>query len=221
MAYFHDNYMADTGRVVAWGNGITGAYHYQDGSRNMAKNNTSLEKKVREAFHKLTNDRQEVTNEAVRKAIGGGSFRDVAPLVKAAKAELAAKEQAVRAAPEMPEDFHDAAAAMWHMSWQLADEIAASERRAHSAEIEKLKAEADEALSNCALVKDERDDAETPALALSKQLEDKLGTLIALLRTEIDNGIETVWIADEYNVHGGHEQRILDHSRLPSGISST
>jgi len=138
----------------------------------MAQNNTSLEKKVREAILKLTNEGQEITNEAVRKAIGGGSFRDVAPLVKAAKAELAAKEQAARAAPEMPEDFHDAAAAMWHMSWQLADEIAASERRAHSAEIEKLKAEADEALSNCALVEDERDEADARAQAVTEQLEE-------------------------------------------------
>lgn len=138
----------------------------------MAQRKTPLEKRVKDAVQKLTSEGQAITNEAVREAIGGGSFREVAPLVKSAKAELEAKEQAARQAPDMPADFHDAAAAMWEMSWQLADEVAASERRAHSAEIENLKAETEEVLLNCSLVENERDDAETRALALSEQLEE-------------------------------------------------
>lgn len=134
------------------------------------KSSTSLEKQVRDAIRMLTDKGEQVTNQTVRDAIGGGSFRDIGPVVKQIKAEMAAKEQAERAAPEMPEDFHDAAAAMWQTAWQLADEIAASERHAHAAELERLRAEADEALSNCGLVEDERDEAEKRADSTAKLL---------------------------------------------------
>lgn len=136
------------------------------------KNNTSLEKQVRDAIQQLTADGKPVTNQAVRDILGGGSFRDISPKVKQITAEIAAKEQAARAAPEMPEDFRDAAAAMWQMSWELADEIAASDRRAHAAELERVKGEVDEALANCALVEDERDDAEKRVQDLEKRLEE-------------------------------------------------
>ncbi|PWE50408.1 hypothetical protein DEM26_05640 [Thioclava sp. NG1] len=141
------------------------------------KKNTSLEKQVRDAIHQLTNNGKPVTNQAVRDILGGGSFRDISPKVKQIMAEIAAKEQAARAVPEMPEDFQDAAAAMWQMGWELADEIAASDRRAHAAELERLKSEADEALSNCALVEDERDAVEIRAQDLEKKLEEALRAL--------------------------------------------
>lgn len=124
------------------------------------KNRTPLDKQVRDAAKELADQGKPVTNQTVREAIGGGSFRDIGPLLKALKAEIAAQELAARKAPDMPEDFRDAAAAMWTAAWELADELAASERRAHAAEIEKLNAEVEEALSNCALVEDERDETE-------------------------------------------------------------
>ncbi|MGR3269814.1 hypothetical protein DU478_05830 [Thalassococcus profundi] len=136
------------------------------------KNNMSLDKQVRDAIQKLTANGKPVTNQAVRDILGGGSFRDIAPKVKQVTAEIAAKEQAARAAPEMPEDFRDAAAAMWQMSWELADEIAASDRRAHATEIERLKSEVDEALANCALVEDERDGAEMRVQDLEMRLDE-------------------------------------------------
>lgn len=164
--------------VVAQGKGITGAYHYQkEPDMAQKKSNTSLEKQVRDAIRELTDGGKSVTNQAVRDILGGGSFRDIAPRVKQISAEIAAKEQAAREAPAMPEDFHDAAAAMWQMSWELADEIAALERRAHAAELERLKADADEALSNCALVEDERDEAEKRAQELEKRLDETRTTL--------------------------------------------
>jgi chromosome segregation ATPase len=138
----------------------------------MAQKNTSLKKQVNDAIRVLNSRGEPVTNQTVRDAIGGGSFRDIGPLVKAVKAELAAQDQAARAAPEMPEDFHDAAAAMWQAAWELADEIAVSERRAHAAEIDKLKAEAEEALSNCGIVEDERDTAEARLKTVSNMLEE-------------------------------------------------
>lgn len=141
------------------------------------KSNSSLEKQVRDAINQLTADGKPVTNQAVREILGGGSFRDISPKVKQVTAEIAAKEQAARTAPEMPEDFRDAAAAMWQMSWELADEIAASDRRAHAAELERLKGEVDEALANCALVEDERDDAEQRVQELEMKLGDLQGVL--------------------------------------------
>jgi hypothetical protein len=143
----------------------------------MAQKNASLEKLVNNAVRSFYSQGKTITNETVRAAIGGGSFRDIGPLVKTAKAELAAEEQTTRAAPEMPDDFNDAAAAMLRTAWELADEIATSERRAHAAEIDKLKAEADEALSNCGIVEDERDEAEARAQSFSKELEESRGSL--------------------------------------------
>ena len=147
------------------------------------KNNTSLEKKVRDAIRKLTDDGKQITNQTVRDAVDGGSFRDIGPLVKQIKAEIVAKEKADRAAPEMPDDFRDAAAAMWQTSWQLADEIATAERHAHAQELERLKGEAEEALSNCGLVEDERDEAEKRGEALAKKLAE---TEAALLGTKFE-----------------------------------
>ncbi|QFT59410.1 hypothetical protein FIU94_11305 [Sulfitobacter sp. THAF37] len=54
----------------------------------------------------------------------------------------------------------------------------------------------------------------TASTFLSEDFLDELGALIEFLRIEIEKGIETIWVPDEYNVHGGHEQRIFDaHAR--------
>lgn len=113
----------------------------------------------------------------MRDILSGGSFRDIAPKVKQVTAEIAAKEQAARVASEIPEGFRDAAAAMWQLAWELADEIAASDRQAHAVEIERLKSEVDEALANCALVEDKPDDAEMRVQDLEKWLEEAKGLL--------------------------------------------
>lgn len=134
------------------------------------KNNTSLDKQIRDAIHQLTADGKPVTNQTVRDAIGGGSFRDIGPVVKLVKAEIEAKDEAARAAPPMPEDFSDAASAMWDLAWRLADDLAASERHGHAVEVDRLRAEVDEALSNCGVVEDERDAAEKRAHATAKLL---------------------------------------------------
>ncbi|KZZ23482.1 hypothetical protein A3753_19340 [Sulfitobacter sp. HI0082] len=137
----------------------------------MAQKNTSLEKQVKDAIRALDSRGEPITNQTVRDALGGGSFRDIGPLVKAVKAELSAQNQAAHSAPEMPDDFRDAAGAMWQAAWELADEVAVSERHAHAAEIDKLKAEAEEALSNCGVVEDERDAAEANLKTVTSEFE--------------------------------------------------
>ncbi|WP_339638290.1 DNA-binding protein [uncultured Sulfitobacter sp.] len=134
------------------------------------KHNSKLEARIREAISKLMDAGSPVTNETVRKALEGGSFRDIGPIVKMVKAEIVAKEEAARAAPPMPEDFSDAANAMWDLTWRLADELAAAERHGHAMEVDRLKAETDEALANCGLVEDERDAAELRADETAKLL---------------------------------------------------
>lgn len=69
--------------------------------------NASLEKKIRGAIKKLTEESQPITNQNVCAMVGGGSFRDINPLVKLVKAQIAAEEEAAREAPDMPEGFHD------------------------------------------------------------------------------------------------------------------
>lgn len=142
------------------------------------KKNSSLEKQVRDAIRKLIDDGKQITNQTVRDAIGGGSFRDIGPVIKIVKAEIEAKEEAARSAPPMPEDFSDAANAMWDLSWRLADDFAASERRGHAVEVDRLKAEADEAMSNCALVESERDEADKRAQVTAKLLAEAEAALL-------------------------------------------
>lgn len=134
------------------------------------KHNSKLEARIRAAISKLMQAGSPVTNETVRKALDGGSFRDIGPIVKMVKAEIEAKEEVARAAPPMPEDFSDAASAMWDLTWRLADELAAAERHGHAIEVDRLKAETDEALANCGLVEDERDAAELRADETAKHL---------------------------------------------------
>lgn len=134
------------------------------------KNNSKLEARIRNAIHKLMDAGSPVTNESVRNTLKGGSFRDIGPIVKMVKAEIEAKEEAARTAPPMPEDFSAAANAMWDLTWRLADEIGASERLGHATEVDRLKAETDEAMANCGIVEDERDKAEMRADETAKHL---------------------------------------------------
>lgn len=139
--------------------------------------NTSLEKKIRAAILKLIAEGKSVTNEKVRELIGGGSFRDIRPLVKTLKAEIEAKEQAARAAPEMPEDFHDAAAGMWNTAWDLADSINAAERRGHAAQIGTLEADRDDWISISEKLEDERDNETRRADDAEAKLEEANTTI--------------------------------------------
>jgi hypothetical protein len=54
---------------------------------------------------------------------------------------------------------------------------------------------------------------------LSEEFLDELDALIEFLRIEIEKGIETIWIPDEHNVHGGHEQRIFDEHARPLAVA--
>lgn len=49
---------------------------------------------------------------------------------------------------------------------------------------------------------------------LSEEFLSQLDALINFLRIEIEKGIQTIWVPDEYDVQGGHHQRMFDdHSR--------
>ncbi|WP_106745060.1 hypothetical protein [Yoonia maritima] len=45
---------------------------------------------------------------------------------------------------------------------------------------------------------------------LTKPFLRDLEILIDFMRVEIEKGIQTTWIADEHNVHGGHHERHFD-----------
>lgn len=62
------------------------------------KSSKSLEKQVRDAIRKLTEDGEKTTYQAVRNAIGGGAFHDIVPVVAMVKAQIEAKEEASRPA---------------------------------------------------------------------------------------------------------------------------
>ncbi|SMX34403.1 DNA-binding protein [Actibacterium lipolyticum] len=126
------------------------------------KSNKSMETRVREAIKKLEEKGEDITNAKVR-ALTGGSFRDVSPVVKKLKAELEEKARVERATPDMPEDVLDAVTELWTLAWARADETAAAERRGHAVEIDKLKAEVVEQEEAVEIVEAERDQAEKRA----------------------------------------------------------
>ncbi|WP_281968658.1 DNA-binding protein [Roseovarius nanhaiticus] len=123
-----------------------------------SNSNASLEKRIRAAVNELDAKGETATNASVR-AITGGSFRDITPVLKRIKAELEEKSRADRAVPGMPEDVLDAVTELWTLAWNKADETAAAERRGHAAEVDKVKADLADQEEAVAIVEDERDQA--------------------------------------------------------------
>ena len=68
------------------------------------KTDAAFEKKVRAAATELEKNGVRITNANIREKIGGGSFRDIGPLVKALLAEKSAREKAETEVPDMPEE---------------------------------------------------------------------------------------------------------------------
>ncbi|KKL56912.1 hypothetical protein LCGC14_2240680 [marine sediment metagenome] len=93
-----------------------------------AKNNKStaaqLEKKVRAAMAELGKEGKRPTYAHVRDEIGGGSFRDLGPIIKAIVAEQVARAKAESEVPEMPADVAELATAIWEGAYRCADEVA-------------------------------------------------------------------------------------------------
>lgn len=117
---------------------------------------TSLEAKVRAAIAQLQREGKKITNNNVRE-ITGGSFRDLGPIVKSVREDIAAKQAAASSLPEMPIELHEAMALIWSCAWKHADETAATERRAHAEVVERHKEYLVEAEEAVAVVEGERD----------------------------------------------------------------
>ena len=143
--------------------------------------NASLDKRVREAVKELDAKGENATNASVR-AITGGSFRDITPVLRRVKAELEEKSRADRAVPGMPEDVLDAVAELWTLAWNKADETAAAERRGHATEVDKVKSDLADQEEAVAIFEDERDHATTRAEIAEAELAE---TRKALRNSEI------------------------------------
>tara|TARA_R110002124_G_scaffold252226_2_gene417501 strand:- start:3210 stop:3866 length:657 start_codon:yes stop_codon:yes gene_type:complete len=128
-------------------------------SKNQKTTAAQLEKKVRLAADELEKEGQRITNPAVREKLGGGSFRDITPIVKAINAEKEARTKAESQVPDMPEDVAELSTAIWEAAYRAADEVAAADRRTHAEEIKGLRAEVSECKKDTATVEEELDDA--------------------------------------------------------------
>ena len=115
-----------------------------------------LERRINKAMDEIEADGNTVTHARVR-AITGGSFREVSPLVTRLKAEREAQRQAARQVPEPPEEYADLAVQLWQTAYRLADETAAAERRGHAEMVAALQAEIAELQEVVAEVENERD----------------------------------------------------------------
>ena len=115
-----------------------------------------LERRINKAMDEIEADGHTVTHARVR-AITGGSFREVSPLVTRLKAEREAQRQAARQVPEPPEEYADLAVQLWQTAYRLADETAAAERRGHAEMVAALQAEIAELQEVVAEVENERD----------------------------------------------------------------
>ena len=78
-----------------------------------------LEKKVGDAISELEKDGKRPTYANVRDQIGGGSFRDLGPIIKSVLAEREAQAKVESQVPDMPEDVAELAAAIRDMQPRL------------------------------------------------------------------------------------------------------
>jgi chromosome segregation ATPase len=127
------------------------------------KTAAQFEKKVRAAAIELEKEGARITNAAIREKIDGGSFRDIAPIVKAITAEKEARTKAESLVPDMPEDVAELATAIWEGAYRAADEVAANDRRVHAEEVKALREEVAERENEIATVEEELDGAQARA----------------------------------------------------------
>ena len=100
-----------------------------------------LEKKVTHAITELVKEAQRPTYANVRDAIGGGSFRDLGPIIKAVLAEREARAKVESQVPDMPEEVAELMAAIWETAYRRADDVSAADRRTHAEEVKRLQEE--------------------------------------------------------------------------------
>src|SRR6056297_614083 len=144
------------------------------------KTAAQFEKKVRAAATEPEKEGARITNAAIREKIGGGSFRDISPVVKAIIAEKEARAKAESQVPEMPEEVSELATAIWEGAYRAADEVAANDRRTHAEEVKALREEVAERENEIATVEEELDDAQARAEAAEAAMSKLEGQLTEL-----------------------------------------
>lgn len=153
-------------------------------TKNQKTTTAQFEKKVRGAAIELEKGGIRITNAAIRERLGGGSFRDISPIVKAINAEKEARAKAESQVPDMPEEVAELTTAIWEAAYRAADEVAAADRRAHAEEVRALREEVAERENDIATVEEELDDAlaraETAETAKA-ELEEQLTELRVLI----------------------------------------
>ena len=143
-----------------------------------------LEKKVGDAISKLETEGKRPTYANVRDRIGGGSFRDLGPIIKTVVAKREAREKAESQVPDMPENVAELATAIWESAYRCADEVAAADRRTHSEEVKRLQEEIKERGTDIAAAEDDLDKMTERAEAAEKT-ESKLEAELVELRLVI------------------------------------
>lgn len=119
------------------------------------KTNAALEKKIRTAVIELDKLGTPLTNANVRQKIGGCSFRDLSPILKAIKTERETRAREESLVPDMPEEVAELATAFWETAYRAADEAAAASRRAHAEEVAGLRVQLDQWETDVGTVEDE------------------------------------------------------------------
>ncbi|WP_306131679.1 DNA-binding protein [Roseivivax marinus] len=143
------------------------------------KTNAALEKKAKAAVIELDKLGKPITNANVREQIGGCSFRDLSPILKAIVAEREARAKAESPVPEMPDDVAELSTALWEAAFRAADEAAAASRRAHAEEVADLRKQLDAWETDVGTVEDElesmtkrAEEAETAKTELEGEIAD-------------------------------------------------
>ena len=134
------------------------------------KNNAALEKKIRTAVIELDKLGTPLTNANVRQKIGGCSFRDLSPILKAIKAERETRAREESLVPDMPEEVAELATAIWETAYRAADDAAAASRRAHAEEVASLRVQLDQWESDVGTVEDELEEMTARAEGAEKTI---------------------------------------------------
>ncbi|WP_282025321.1 DNA-binding protein [Limimaricola cinnabarinus] len=143
------------------------------------KASATLEKKAKTAVIELDKLGKPITNANVREQIGGCSFRDLSPILKAIVAEREARARAETLVPDMPEEVAELSTALWEAAFRAADESAAASRRAHAEEVADLRKQLDQWEIDVGTVEDELEamttrakDAEAAKAEIEEQVVD-------------------------------------------------
>jgi chromosome segregation ATPase len=138
---------------------------------------------VTKAIEDLERKGERPTAEAIR-AITKGSFRDLLPAIRQAKAAREETRRALEQVPDMPAEVREVFEAAWSSAWRMADASAAEARKGFVARLEHAELEITDLQKLVGDVEEQRDQA-LAALEELRAKDEAMAQEVATLRAAL------------------------------------